>query len=248
MSMTRPTMTRYAVSLAAVLGIHAVAVILALQWSNPRAVELPPQAMMVDLAPLPAPPPPAPPKVVIPPQPPTPEEELPIPKLAEAPKPKISVPKPVKPKQKPQPPKPVEKPDPVKEKPSEEKPSDATPTKTSSDKSAAPVPGPSAQQLAAKASWEGALLAHLGKYKKYPAAAQSRGKEGLNRLRFVVDAQGKVLSYELVGRSGNADLDRATLEMIRRAQPLPKPPADMLTNGSIEIVAPFVYSIDKRRR
>ena len=67
-------------------------------------------------------------------------------------------------------------------------------------------------------------------------------------MRFVVDAEGKVLSYELVGRSGNADLDRATLEMIRRAQPLPKPPADMLTNGSIEIVAPFVYSIDKRRR
>ena len=48
--------------------------------------------------------------------------------------------------------------------------------------------------------------------------------------------------------SGTADLDRATLEMIRRAQPLPKPPADMLTNGSIEIVAPFVYSLEKRRR
>ena len=241
-------MTRYGVSLAAVLGIHAVAVILALQWSTPRAIELPPQAMMIDLAPLPAPPPPAPPKVVTPPQPPTPVEELPIPKLAEAPKPKISVPKPVKPKQKPQQPKPEKKPEPVKEKPSEEKPSDAAPTKTPSVKSAAPAPGPSAQQLAAKASWEGALLSHLGKYKKYPAAAQSRGKEGLNRLRFVVDAEGKVLSYELVGRSGNADLDRATLEMIRRAQPLPKPPADMLTNGSIEIVAPFVYSIDKRRR
>ena len=45
-----------------------------------------------------------------------------------------------------------------------------------------------------------------------------------------------------------ADLDRATLEMIRRAQPLPKPPADMLTNGAIEIVAPFVYSLEKRRR
>ncbi|MNJ04761.1 hypothetical protein D3C73_1656710 [compost metagenome] len=51
-----------------------------------------------------------------------------------------------------------------------------------------------------------------------------------------------------MGASGTADLDRATLEMIRRAQPLPKPPADMLTNGSIEIVAPFVYSLEKRRR
>lgn len=70
----------------------------------------------------------------------------------------------------------------------------------------------------------------------------------MNRLRFVVDAEGKVLSFELVGASGTADLDRATLEMIRRAQPLPKPPADMLSNGSIEIVAPFVYSLDKARR
>ncbi|MCU1727239.1 TonB family protein [Pseudomonas sp. 7P_10.2_Bac1] len=248
MTIARQKMTRYAISLAVVLAIHAVAVALALNWSNPRPIELPPQAMMVDLAPMPEPPPPAPPKVVTPPQPPAPVEELPIPKLAEAPKPKIAVPKPVKPKQKPQPPKPVEKPEPVKEKPSEDKPSDATPTKAPSEKSAAPAPGPSPQQLAAKASWEGTLLAHLGKYKKYPPAAQSRGKEGLNRLRFVVDAEGKVLSYELVGRSGNADLDRATLEMIRRAQPLPKPPPEMLTNGSIEIVAPFVYSIDKRRR
>ncbi|WP_259464274.1 energy transducer TonB family protein, partial [Pseudomonas prosekii] len=186
---------------------------------------------------------------ITPPQPPAPVEELPIPKLAEVPKAEIAVPKPVKPKPKPKPPKPVEKkPEPPKEKPSEEKPSDAQPTQAPTEKSAQPAPGPSPAQQAAKASWQGTLLAHLAKYKKYPASAQSRGKEGLNRLRFVVDAEGNVLSYELVGRSGNADLDRATLEMIKRAQPLPKPPADMLNNGSIEIVAPFVYSLEKRRR
>jgi protein TonB len=204
--------------------------------------------MMVELAPLPAPPPPAPPKVVTPPQPPAPVEELPIPKLAEAPKAEIAVPKP-KPKPKPKPPKPVEKklPEPPKEKPSEEKPADTQPTQAPTEKSAQPAPGPSPAQVAAKASWQGALLAHLQKYKKYPQSAQSRGKEGLNRLRFVVDGEGNVLSFELVGRSGNADLDRATLDMIRRAQPLPKPPADMLNNGSIEIVAPFVYSLERRR-
>ena len=245
---TRQKLTRYSGSLAVVLGVHAVAILLALNWSSSPPVELPPQAMMVELAPVPAPPPPAPPKVVTPPQPPAPVEELPLPKLAEAPKPTISVPKPVKPKPKPQPPKPVEKkPEPPKEKPSEEKPSDAQPTQAPTEKSAQPAPGPSPAQQAAKASWQGTLLAHLAKYKKYPAGAQARGKEGTNRLRFVVDAQGNVLSFELVGRSGNADLDRATLEMIRRAQPLPKPPADMLNNGSIEIVAPFVYNIEKRR-
>ncbi|VVN74806.1 energy transducer TonB [Pseudomonas fluorescens] len=247
---TRQKLTRYSGSLAVVLGVHAVAILLALNWSSsPQPVELPPLAMVVELAQLPAPPPPAPPKVVTPPQPPAPVEELPLPKLAEAPKPTISVPKPVKPKPKPQPPKPVEKkPELPKEKPSEEKPSDAPPTPAPTEKSAAPAPGPTAAQKAAKESWQGTLLAHLQKYKKYPAGAQARGKEGLNRLRFVVDAEGNVLSFELVGRSGNADLDRATLEMIRRAQPLPKPPADMLSNGSIEIVAPFVYSLEKRRR
>ncbi|MCU1749379.1 energy transducer TonB [Pseudomonas sp. 6D_7.1_Bac1] len=246
---TRQKLTRYGASLAVVLGVHAVAILLALNWKSSPPVELPPMAMMVELAPVPAPPPPAPPKVVTPPQPPAPVEELPLPKLAEAPKPTISVPKLVKPKPKPQPPKPVEKkPEPPKEKPSEEKPSDTPPTNAPTEKSAQPAPGPTPSQTAAKESWQGTLLAHLAKYKKYPPAAQSRGKEGLNRLRFVVDAQGQVLSYELVGRSGNADLDRATLEMIRRAQPLPKPPADMLNNGSIEIVAPFVYSLEKHRR
>ena len=39
----------------------------------------------------------------------------------------------------------------------------------------------------------------------------------------------------------------AIFRQIRRAQPLPKPPADMLNNGSIEIVAPFVYSLERRR-
>ncbi|WP_347902720.1 energy transducer TonB [Pseudomonas purpurea] len=246
---TRQKLTRYSGSLAVVLGVHGIAILLALNWTSSPPVELPPMAMMIELAPVPAPPPPAPPKVVTPPQPPAPTEELPLPKLAEAPKPTISVPKPVKPKPKPQPPKPVEKkPEPPKEKPSEEKPSDAQPTNAPTDKSAQPAPGPSHAQNAAKESWQGTLLAHLAKYKKYPSGAQARGKEGLNRLRFVVDAEGKVLSYELVGRSGNADLDRATLEMIRRAQPLPKPPADMLTNGSVEIVAPFVYSLEKRKR
>lgn len=250
---TRQKLTRYSGSLAVVLGVHALAIAVALNWTSNPPIELPPQAMMVELAPVPAPPPPAPPKVVTPPQPPEPVEELPLPKIAEAEKPEISVPKPVKPKPKPKPPKPKpkpveKKPEPPKEEPSEQKPSDTQPTKAPTEKSAQPAPGPSPAQMAAKASWQGTLLAHLGKYKKYPASAQSRGKEGLNRLRFVVDAEGNVLSFELVSKSGNAALDRATLEMIRRAQPLPKPPADMLVNGSIEIVAPFVYSIDKRRR
>nr|WP_279158326.1 energy transducer TonB [Pseudomonas corrugata] len=249
---TRQKLTRYGASLAVVLGVHALAIALALNWTSRPPIELPPQAMMVELAPLPAPPPPAPPKVVTPPRPPEPVEELPLPKVAEAPKPEISVPKPVKPKPKPQPPKPKpveeKKPEPPKEEPSEKKPSYTQPTQAPTEKSAQPAPGPSPAQMAAKASWQGKLLTHLAKYKKYPLRARQMNKEGTNRLRFVVDAQGNVLSFKLVDSAGTESLDKATLDMIRDAQPLPKPPAEMLTNGSVEIVAPFVYSIEKRRR
>jgi protein TonB len=230
-----------------VLAVHAVAILVALRWSSPQAIELPPAAMMIELAPVPEPAPPPPPKVVQPPQPPAPEEQLPIPPIAEAPKPEIAIPKPVKPKPKPQPPKPVKKIEPPKEeKPVDEKPVEAPPSNAKPEKSAAPEQAPPTPPSTALPTWQGDLLRHLSKFKRYPEDARRRGMQGINRLRFVVDGEGRVLSYEIAGGSGSASLDRATLEMIRRAQPLPKPPAELLNNGTLEVVAPFVYSLDKR--
>ncbi|MBC3199225.1 energy transducer TonB [Pseudomonas poae] len=88
------------------------------------------------------------------------------------------------------------------------------------------------------------LVTHLNKFKSYPIASQLAGVEGTNQLRFTIDGDGNVVSYELVHSSGNADLDAATLGLIRRAQPLPKPPANLMKNGPITITAPFIYSLD----
>lgn len=244
---TRQKLTRYSGSLLLVLAVHAVAIVVALRWPSSQAIELPPAAMMVELAPVPEPAPPPPPKVVQPPQPPAPEEQLPIPPVAEAPKAEIAVPKPVKPKPKPQPPKPVKKVEPPKEeKPADDKPLDAPPSNAKPEKSASPQPSPPTPPSNALPTWQGELLSHLSKFKRYPEDARRRGMQGTSKLRFVVDGEGRVLSYELAGGSGSASLDRATLEMIRRAQPLPKPPPELLKNGSLEVVAPFVYSLDKR--
>jgi len=234
MTKTRHNLARYSGSLALVLGVHAVAVLLTLNWSVPQAIELPPAAMMVELAPLPEPAPPPPPKAV--PQPPAPVEELPLPKLVEAPKPKIAIAKPPKPEKKPEPP---------KEAPPTESVVDAPPSNTPPQKSAAPAPS-IASNSNALPTWQSDLLRHLAKYKRYPEDARRRGLQGINRLRFVVDAEGKVVSYAMAGGSGSAALDRATLEMIRRAGTVPKPPPELLNNGTIEVVAPFVYSLDRR--
>lgn len=236
MTKTRSNMARYGTSLAIVLGVHVVAVVLTLNWSVPQAIELPPAAMMVELAPLPE----------AAPKPPAEVEEPPLPKLVEAPKPKIAIPKPPKPKPKPQPPKPEKKPEPPKdEPPAKDDVADTPPSNAQPQKSAAPAPS-IASNSNALPSWQSDLLRHLAKYKKYPEDARRRGLQGINRLRFVVDAEGKVVSYSLAGGSGSAALDRATLEMIRRAGSVPKPPAELLNNGTIEVVAPFVYSLDRR--
>src|SRR5690606_41919133 len=94
-------------------------------------------------------------------------------------------------------------------------------------------------------SWESRLLGHLKRYKRYPNDARRRGQEGVVKVRFVIDARGKVIDHQLVGRSGSPSLDRATLHMIRRAQPLPAPPPEPLKNGCHVVVVPSVFSLER---
>lgn len=237
-------LVQWAVSLLLIVGLHLGLAYWTMFWHvEAQPIELPPAAMMIELEPLPPaapkPAPPPPPEVV-------PEEPEPLPKLVEAPKPTIAIP----PKPKPKPPKPVEPKPPVKPQPEPQPPEEAPPAPVAEvdEKAAAPQQAAISTPSKAEVTWQSKLLAHLSRYKRYPEDARRRGFEGVNRLRFVVDAEGKVLSYSLVSNSGSASIDRATLEMIRRAQPLPPPPAELLNNGSLEVVAPFVYSLERGRR
>lgn len=237
----------WAFSLLVVFGIHALVFVWALFWhATVEPIELPPAAMMIELEPLPAPAP-----VPTPPPPPRVEPEPdPLPKLAEAPKPTIAIAP--KPKPKPKPPKPKPPEPKAEQKPQEQEsvketvsaPTTAAP---SDAKPAAPQQSMASAPSQAKETWQSKLMAHLARFKKYPEDARRRNFEGVNRLRFTVDGEGKVTAYSITGKSGSASLDRATLEMIRRAQPLPPPPPELLTNGVLEVTAPFVYSLDRRR-
>lgn len=238
----------WTLSIALVGAIHLALFYWAMNWHvEPLKAPLPPPAMMIELAPLPAPTPAPTPAPVVAPEP------EPVPKIVEAPKPRIELPKPKpverptpKPKPLPKPkPKPAPEPTPASSKPveSQSQATKAAPTQKAATKAAPPAStGPSA----AKVSWQSRLMAHLARYKRYPDDARRRNQEGRVTLRFTVDANGRVVSHTLVGRSGSPSLDRATQQMIRRAQPLPKPPADVLRNGTIEVVAPFDYSLQRR--
>jgi protein TonB len=245
---------RWGGSLALVLLLHGVAALFLL--SREMAADIggkPPEAaVMIDLAPLPAPPSPepsppepVPPQPVVepqiqpveptPPQPPQPEIEMPALEPSPAPKPVVALPqKPpkAKPKQVEHPPQTVtERPPP---------PAAAPPVSA-----ALPAPAtaqPAVNAGASRASWQAQLSAWLQRYKRYPRLAQEQHQEGVVYLRFAMDRQGRVLSARIDKGSGFALLDEEVSALIERAQPLPAPPPEV-PGERIELTLPVQFSL-----
>ncbi|BAV63076.1 energy transducer TonB family protein [Sphingobium cloacae] len=113
------------------------------------------------------------------------------------------------------------------------------------EKTAAEIPPPPRSPLPSKAapeSWEGRVLARLYQYRQYPRMAMVRRQQGVPYIRIVIDRDGKVLSARLERTSGVSELDREAVLLPKRAQPLPKPPADRL-GDTIELVVPVEFFI-----
>ena len=107
---------------------------------------------------------------------------------------------------------------------------------------AAPSAADIARRANAEANWQGVLLAHLEKHKKYPKSARKRHEQGTGFLRFRMDRNGTVLNFALARSSGHAALDEEVLAMIARAQPLPALPAE-ITDPVVEIVVPVQFTL-----
>jgi protein TonB len=73
---------------------------------------------------------------------------------------------------------------------------------------------------------EGLILAHLERFRRYPARACAARQQGVTHVRFKMNRAGMLLSSTIVQKSGSFDLDQAALDTLRRAQPLPTIPAD----------------------
>ena len=95
-------------------------------------------------------------------------------------------------------------------------------------------PAPPASVPSATASWQQSLMARLAKEQHYPA--QARGVQGVVSLAFTMDRHGKVVSSRIVKSSGSAVLDAEALDLIKRAAPLPPPPADIADSDLLFIV------------
>lgn len=107
-----------------------------------------------------------------------------------------------------------------------------------------PKPAVAPPDLDAERSNYGSLLSReFAKHKQYPRVAQMRGWQGTTRIELQIDASGSVIASIIAESSGFEILDKQALEMVRKASPLPLPPA-ALRGRDFTIVVPVAFKLE----
>src|SRR5690606_13748628 len=106
------------------------------------------------------------------------------------------------------------------------------PDSTADESATATAAGGGAVQLATGKSGEmdsylAELTQHLARYYSYPRHAQRLGLEGTATVKFTFGRDGHLVDRTVIDPSGHQRLDQATLDMLRKADPLPAVPDDI---------------------
>jgi protein TonB len=89
------------------------------------------------------------------------------------------------------------------------------------------APTAASVRSASLVNWKLRISTHLQRFKRYPPEAAARRQYGTAEVSFTIDRNGHVKMAKLHRGSGYETLDEATMELIRRAQPMPRPPGDV---------------------
>jgi protein TonB len=111
-------------------------------------------------------------------------------------------------------------------------------------RSVAPAQGMGDAARRIRAKWESELSAYLDKHKRYPADRSNKNAEIV--VNFVLNRAGHVVSTSIVKSSGDAAFDEAALSMIRRSDPVPKPPP-LVADEGLSFTVPVIFKITKGR-
>lgn len=82
------------------------------------------------------------------------------------------------------------------------------------------------------------------KFKKYPMEARDKGLTGETVVRIRIDRKGNIRHYLLERSTGHAILDRAAIDMVRRANPVPSVPNDYPKGDLLEFLIPVSFNLE----
>lgn len=87
--------------------------------------------------------------------------------------------------------------------------------------------------------WRSLISMLLERNKRWPA--DGKNDRGTAQVAFSIDRKGRVMSSRIVTTSGSVALDREALEMVKRAQPFPPPPA-ALPETELSFIVPVRFN------
>lgn len=109
--------------------------------------------------------------------------------------------------------------------------------------STAPVQGTGASTSRVKTTWQRQLISHLDRNKRYPAGSKREAHEV--HISFTLDRTGRVVSTAIAKSSGDPAFDEAALAMMRRADPVPQPPA-LVADEGLTFTVPVLFRQSRR--
>jgi periplasmic protein TonB len=90
-------------------------------------------------------------------------------------------------------------------------------------------------------TFQRALLSHIARYRRYPEGARRDQARGTVQLVFSMLRDGTVTDVRIASSSGYSLLDIAAIETIRKAQPLPRIPAELPER--LNILVPVAFEL-----
>ena len=113
-----------------------------------------------------------------------------------------------------------------------------------SPRSVAPAQGTGQSAQRVRVTWQKELLAHLNKFKRYPADRARQAAEVV--VSFVLDRVGHVVSTRVVKGSGDVSFDNAALTMLQRSDPVPPPPP-LVADDGLTFTLPVIFQVKGRK-
>jgi TonB family protein len=99
-----------------------------------------------------------------------------------------------------------------------------------------------AEQFQRASRLESQIMGILRSNTHYPPEAKARHEEGVSNIAFSLNRQGHLTSARIARSSGSPALDADALGLVRRVQPFPPPPPEVVgAQNQITLNAPIRY-------
>lgn len=83
----------------------------------------------------------------------------------------------------------------------------------------------------------------VNRHYNYPSEARNLGMQGVAVVRLRIDRYGNITFFKLDKQTGHRALDKAALEMVERANPVPPVPDDYPSDQLIEFLIPVKFTL-----